>query len=509
MHRTAQLVKSLLALAISLAVLLAVPAALVTQVGWPLPTAWPDLETVTRFGQTGVSDTFVINTLAVIVWLAWAQLALALLVEAVAAVRRHPARTLALLPGLQPVAARLVAAIMVLSVLTQPRTSLAGTPLEATLVAATVPIGTATAEQPVTPPHQVTSAPTRPTTRVTVGVRDSWWQLAERHLGEGIRWREIRDLNIDRRVADDTVLRADTEHLEPGWQLLVPADETTPEPADGPADPADEQADELESSAQGELWEVTEGDHFWSIAETVLTTRWGRIPTATEITPYWGALVEANRAALAPPHDPDLIYPGQQFTIPTPPTDPAATPLQEAPAQPPPGDAAPPADDAGDAGPQPPRVPAEQEPAGAGGSAGSWSAALEARSETGPWTGCPSQPLPPIPVAATPPPAGGRLRSSLTVAPRPLTVAARTAASRRQIRPASRTVGSCCCPVWRPPRWRRPGCWRCSGVVAVLRCSSDLPATGSRPPPPTPPTSSAGSKPRPRPSGSSTISSGC
>jgi hypothetical protein len=288
-----QLVKSLMALANSLAVLLAVPAVLATQVGWPLPTAWPDLESVTRFGQTGLSDTFVINTLAVIVWLAWAQLALALLVEAVAAVRRHPARTLALLPGLQPVAARLVAAIMVLSVLTQPRTSLAGAPLEATLVAATVPIGTATAEQPVTPPRQVTSAPTRPTMTVTVGVRDSWWQLAERHLGEGIRWREIRDLNIDRRVADDTVLRADTEHLEPGWQLLVPAGETTPEPADGladgPADPADEQADELDSSAQGGLWEVTDGDHFWSIAETVLTTRWGRSPTATEINPLLGS----------------------------------------------------------------------------------------------------------------------------------------------------------------------------------------------------------------------------
>jgi nucleoid-associated protein YgaU len=376
MHRTAQLVKSLLALAGVLAVLLAVPAALVTLVGWPLPTVWPDLQSVTRLGQTGVSDTFVINTLTVIVWIAWTQLALALLVETVAAVRRHPARTLALLPGLQPVAARLVAAIMVFSVLTQPRTSFAGTPLEATLVTAIAPIEVATDEPTVAPVRAVTRPAARPTTTVTVGARDSWWQLAERHLGQGLRWREIRDLNLDRRVADDIVLGADTEHLEPGWQLLVPvADRPTAERTPAETVPAADGAEPHDSSSQAAVWEVTDGDQFWAIAETVLTTAWERAPTDTEISSYWQQLVDANRDALLPPHDPDLIYPGQHFTIPPPPTDPAATPSPRTSPRPP-SDAAPTIDDAQDSL-EPPAPPDEQQPADSDRPRGSWSTALE------------------------------------------------------------------------------------------------------------------------------------
>ena len=374
MRRTVQLLQSLLALTISIVVLVGVPTALITQVGWPLPSSWPDLDTLTRSAQTGVSDTFVIGALTVVVWIAWTQLAIAMLVEAVAAVRRHPSRALPVLPGLQPVAARLVAAIMLASVLVQPRASLAGPPLGSTLTTATAPLEAATETSDTTPAHQVTRTVTRQTTMVTTGVRDSWWQLAEHHLGDGLRWREIRDLNVDRRVGTDTVLRADSDHLEPGWQLLVPVDSNAGSSHDTRAEDADARPDRHDSSTDDEVWEVVDGDHFWSIAETVLTTTWERPPTDAEVTPYWRQLVDANRDALLPPHDPDLIHPGQQFTIPNPPTDPAAAPSPAEPTQPRPPDPAP-ADR--DAGSQLPDVPADQEPAEADRPSGSWSSALQ------------------------------------------------------------------------------------------------------------------------------------
>lgn len=80
-------------------------------------------------------------------------------------------------------------------------------------------------------------------------------------------------------------------------------------------------------------WTTTPGDHFWHIAETTLSDAWGRAPTDAEITPYWTTVVELNRPALVDPANPDLIYPGQVFRVPTPP--PAPAPPPPAPAPPP------------------------------------------------------------------------------------------------------------------------------------------------------------------------------
>lgn len=65
-------------------------------------------------------------------------------------------------------------------------------------------------------------------------------------------------------------------------------------------------------------WTVEPGQCFWSIAEDVLTERWGRAPTDAEIVPYWQRLIEANRPQLADRNDPHLIFPGQVFEVPAP-----------------------------------------------------------------------------------------------------------------------------------------------------------------------------------------------
>jgi len=123
------------------------------------------------------------------------------------------------------------------------------------------------------------------------------------------------------------VVRASTDQLQPGWDLIVPAASTTDNAArTAPAHaPNDDQPDIATA------WTVTPGEHFWGKAADTLGQAWNRPPTDQEIVPYWQQLIDTNRDQLAPPHDPDLIHPGQQFQVPAPPPDPNDAPPAETP----------------------------------------------------------------------------------------------------------------------------------------------------------------------------------
>lgn len=71
--------------------------------------------------------------------------------------------------------------------------------------------------------------------------------------------------------------------------------------------------------ADGSTWLVQPGDHLWSIAERTLAGAWARAVSDDEVVPYWRDLIEHNRERLADPANPDLIFPGQTFVLPTPP----------------------------------------------------------------------------------------------------------------------------------------------------------------------------------------------
>ncbi len=318
--RLTRLTQGLIGAILTVALLAGPPWLLTTRVGPPIPTSWPDLETLRAIATTGVTDTFVITTLAVIVWIAWAQLALAVTTELIAAARHRPAIHLPLLPGTQPLAGRLVAATLLLVTVLQPRPVATAAPLDLAVTTATTSILDA---QPATAPEltvAVRDTVETATRAIQVGERDSWWSLAETHLDEGIRWRELRDLNLNRSQRDGTTITSATDQLQPGWTLLVPAtDADGPAPAQAAA-PA-EAVDDTTGSVV-EQWEVEQGDHFWHIATTTLEHAWDRTPDDHEIVPYWQQLIDTNRDRLAPPGDPDLIHPGQQFALPTPPADP-------------------------------------------------------------------------------------------------------------------------------------------------------------------------------------------
>lgn len=58
-------------LVLFLLVLVVPPIVLTVAVGWPLPTSIPDLDAIDSAARSGISDAVIVNTLAVIAWLAW------------------------------------------------------------------------------------------------------------------------------------------------------------------------------------------------------------------------------------------------------------------------------------------------------------------------------------------------------------------------------------------------------------------------------------------------------
>ena len=86
-RRSAAIARGTVSLAVTAALLIGVPMGLATLVGWPLPTTLPDGHTLSRALRIGIDDEIIVNTLAVIAWLAWAQFALALAAESIGLVR--------------------------------------------------------------------------------------------------------------------------------------------------------------------------------------------------------------------------------------------------------------------------------------------------------------------------------------------------------------------------------------------------------------------------------------
>ncbi len=227
----ADVTKGLGALAAVAALVAGVPAGLWAAVGWPLPRdvpAWSDI--ARALADTYVPDEFLVNTLAVVCWLAWAQLIAALAVEAVAAIRGRPAIRVPLAGPLQTTAAHLVAAVLLLAALTGPRVAAAAPPplptveLVAADPAAALP-APPPAVTPVIPDSVETPAPEpAPLPTYTVQRFDDLWSIAERHLADPYRWTDIWDLNRGR-AFDGTTFR-DPDLIHPGWTLDLPADAT-------------------------------------------------------------------------------------------------------------------------------------------------------------------------------------------------------------------------------------------------------------------------------------------
>ncbi|MBK5224889.1 MAG: LysM peptidoglycan-binding domain-containing protein, partial [Acidimicrobiia bacterium] len=311
--RGATAARGLGSLALVVAVLVLPPLFLTQAIGWPLPTSLPTSDGIERVLRFGPSDTVVINTIAVVAWLVWAQVAVALLAEIVAVVRGRPRVTLPVLPGTQALAGRLAAGLVLLA------TSTPGTALASPVITTPTPVvEVMDLEEPpdlhltmdTTPgaePAEATSGPEVVPT-ITVQRHDTYWAIAERALGDGVRWRQIHDLNVGRTMVDGHVIASTSDLLRPGWILELPADATTPTQAHS--------TDTTPVAAQDAEVTVAPGDQLWGIAEDEMASRLDRAPSATKIAPFWRDLIDANRSRLVDPNNPSLVHPGQTIAIP-------------------------------------------------------------------------------------------------------------------------------------------------------------------------------------------------
>ena len=103
----------------------------------------------------------------------------------------------------------------------------------------------------------------------------------------------------------------------PTIRRLPDADEAPVPPSPPPA-PAPDPAPTA-SDPGATTWVIAPGDHLWSVASRVLARAWSAPEASDEqVVPYWRALIAANRAVLADPANPDLVFPGQVLRLPPP-----------------------------------------------------------------------------------------------------------------------------------------------------------------------------------------------
>jgi DNA-binding SARP family transcriptional activator/nucleoid-associated protein YgaU len=341
-RRRSEILRGSMSMAAAAGLLVGPPVALATFVGWPLPRRLPSLSGAEQAIRIGIPDEVLVNGLAIVIWLVWAQLAVALLAEVVATMRGRPTARLPLMPGMQQAAARLVSGVLMMAGTLHPSAAGAAPPPSIPPApVAQVEVVTWSIDDDVQPERVIdreraeVAVPSAPT--ITVERHDSLWSIAERTLGDGLRWAEIRNLNVGRTMPDGHTIAADGDLLRPGWVLLLPPDAMAQPDTQGPPPVPAEVV-------------VAPGEHLWSIAADRVEDDLERRPTPTEVDRYWRELVDANHERLP---DPNLVHAGQTLTVPPTPyasAGPPPAPPPAPPAFPPPS--APPA----------PRPPVDPEP---------------------------------------------------------------------------------------------------------------------------------------------------
>ncbi|MFE9608330.1 BTAD domain-containing putative transcriptional regulator [Streptomyces sp. NPDC006012] len=245
-------VKAFFAFLALLVLVVGVPGALAVTVGWPLPHGAPSLQWL----QQEITVQTFLHVLTVIVWLAWAQFTACVLVEAKAAL--SGVGLAGRVPGAGPsqlLARQLVAALLLIGAtaasltpgLSQLGHSMEGNQKGTVAAAQQTPglfaqqqeqaSGTAAAlaEQAAQAAQTGVHADGGGAVAKDAGTKyyriqppegrhhDSLWEIAQRHLGDGRRYKEIYELNKDRAQPDGSRL-SEASLIRPGWIMEMPAD---------------------------------------------------------------------------------------------------------------------------------------------------------------------------------------------------------------------------------------------------------------------------------------------
>ena len=223
-HRVVQVVRSLGALVLLIALVIGPPALLARAVGWPLPTRLPSVDQLRdALGGSTIEEGTIVKALALVCWIAWLQIATSAVIEAHAWVKGTMSAQIPFGGLVQPAVRQLViSAALIFAGLrsSQPSPIMAAKP-------AVVGFATPAPAMPSSAFELAQNAspvsPVAPRGTITVKPRDSLWRLAERHLGDGTRWRELWDLNQGRAFSNGRTFH-DPNVIQPGWVLDCPPD---------------------------------------------------------------------------------------------------------------------------------------------------------------------------------------------------------------------------------------------------------------------------------------------
>jgi hypothetical protein len=239
--------KAFLAFIALVVLVVGVPLSLAYRIGWPLPKEAPSLDMLSEEITTGVF----LKVLGVLVWIAWAQFTACVLVEVKAAMSGVglPRRV----PGAGPsqlLARQLVGALLLLGTAAASFTpglsaigdgfGDQGSQISVVAEAEQTPgqeraereSGPASAERAMALPGETASEASDEAEAPTKYYRiqppdgrhhDTLWGISERHLDDGMRYKEIYQLNKDRVQPDGSRL-TEASLIRPGWILEMPAD---------------------------------------------------------------------------------------------------------------------------------------------------------------------------------------------------------------------------------------------------------------------------------------------
>ncbi|MFF3671602.1 LysM peptidoglycan-binding domain-containing protein [Microtetraspora malaysiensis] len=256
---------------------------------------WPiDLPTLDDLATP--TEPVVIKALLLgIVWTCWTLFAWAVLVELVDTFRVSQSRVR--MP-FQRLAAYLITTITLAATAPVAATRGAAPAAAVAVMPAPLPDHALMAAEPET------GAPTKEYKTYVVKPRDTLWEIARKHLGEPMRYREIVTLNQGR-VMDDGQTFTRGDWLRPGWTLRLPADAARLDTEHK----APEQGQAVSRDAERHVHTVASGESLWEIAEK----RLGDGRRHKEIFKLNKGRVQPDGARLV---DPDVLESGWRLTLP-------------------------------------------------------------------------------------------------------------------------------------------------------------------------------------------------